>query len=178
MHEVKRREEEHEFLKNIEKRVRGLEETGWKLARRERRLIAQGLLKLVEFDPEAELSNTVRRPSTPGASKEWDVASTSSSDWMGSESSAFASATHFTAHPSPRRRAQSLSHLRDKHGQGHGKEDTSVYAFVFTDVVLLTIPSGGSSPEELELLHGIGVSKVLTALDLSGQTSTAFSSRS
>ncbi|EFP75418.2 uncharacterized protein PGTG_00749 [Puccinia graminis f. sp. tritici CRL 75-36-700-3] len=100
LQEVKEREDEYEKLKKMESRVRGLP-LGFKLARRDRRLLAQGLLKTVQLptrdihhlssaqgnlwpmNPQMTQTNQSRSGSSPqsGHSSEYTARSTSRSSY-------------------------------------------------------------------------------------------------
>ena len=78
MQEVKAREEEYDYVKSLAVRIAGMP-PGFKLARRERRLIAQGLLRRIFLNEREEatldgltptaLSSTSRTPSSASASQ-------------------------------------------------------------------------------------------------------------
>lgn len=78
MQEVKAREEEYDYVKSLAIRIAGMP-PGFKLARRERRLIAQGLLRRIFLNEREEaaldgltptaLSSTSRTPSSASASQ-------------------------------------------------------------------------------------------------------------
>ncbi|SCV72134.1 BQ2448_4828 [Microbotryum intermedium] len=76
MQEVKSREDEYEDLKRIESKMRGLPQ-GFRLAQRDRRLLAQGLMKRIHASEkdriallETEGSGIRRRPSNPAISEQ------------------------------------------------------------------------------------------------------------
>src|SRR5260370_4983771 len=77
MQEVKAREEEYDYVKSLATRITGMP-PGFKLARRERRLIAQGLLRRIFLNEREEATldgptpaalSTLRTPSSASAAQ-------------------------------------------------------------------------------------------------------------
>src|SRR5258708_1765488 len=64
MQEVKAREEEHDYVKSLAARIAGMP-PGFKLARRERRLIAQGLLRRIFLSEKEEATVEGLIPASP-----------------------------------------------------------------------------------------------------------------
>ena len=209
MQEVKAREEEYELVKNLASRIKGLP-SGFQLARRERRLVAQGLLRriyLTEKECQAldssldipasgnsksslrrmasvssEASSTgdwayhpvIRADNIPSSETDRSLrAESPSSDMTVDSRPSMSRATT----PSRSRSSSVRSALR------HKVKECSVYAFVFTDLMILTTPMS----EKLHLLRGpknvmeaketwklvddVGVSRILGVTDQSGQLS-------
>lgn len=226
MQEVKARADEYDLIKSLASRICGLP-NGFALARRERRLVAQGLIRrvaltnesVVEHDPQgdrsAEKRSTVlkspippfdpqqwipsvnpnlskllpitspnynhgmlarRQTGTPVASpgrpestaSEW---STTSNGMMGSPS--------LTSEYSLRPDSVASSSDGDAGGttlsflRRRSPRETQIYAFVFSDLVLLTSPISergkGTEDSCWKVLDTIGMSRVLGVTDLSGR---------
>jgi hypothetical protein len=193
LNEVRTQEDEYEVLKKLERRIDGLSDHNhqWRLASRERRLIAQGLLKLViPVDDDGQTSRLLtitpklEGSRTPGGFKSsgdlWDSSgsvssvASSTSEWPQTDATTIPGSTQYTNHPSPRRRALSHSRAESEH---HDTKEVSVYVFVFADLVLFTLPHRRTPtrPDEgLSLMRGIGVSKILNTNDISGMNRMLF----
>jgi hypothetical protein len=186
--EVKHQEDEYELLKCLEERIEGLNDhsSQWRLARRERRLTAQGLLKLVDEDGQPFNDRLhpmhAREVGTPRSTKPRhhvhfrrveinDSGSSSDSsvtEWPHTDSTFLPGSTQYSYHPSPRPRASSASRTQTPSRQQETRE-VSVYVFVFADIVLFTLPNNKKAPSKLDegltLMRGIGVSKILAMQD-------------
>ena len=209
MQEVKAREEEYELVKNLASRIKGLP-SGFQLARRERRLVAQGLLRRFYLtDKECHALESSLDISASGTSRNTLRRMTS----VSSEASSFAG--DWTYHPVTHAnntlassetghslRAESItsdmtqnsrplisrpstpSRSRSSSLRGslrHKLKETSVYAFVFTDLLILTTPMSEKlhllrssknvteAKETWKLVDDVGVSRVLGVTDHSGQ---------
>ena len=209
MQEVKAREEEYELIKNLASRIKGLP-SGFQLARRERRLVAQGLLRRFyltdkechALDSSLEVSaanskSTLRRMTSVSSE-----ASSFAGDWTyhpvtqtnnlaSSETDhslrADSITSDITLHSRPSMsRTTNSSRSRSSSLRGslrHKLKESSVYAFVFTDLLILTTPlteklhllrspKNVTEPKETwKLVDDVGVSRVLGVTDQSGQLS-------
>lgn len=208
MQEVKAREEEYELVKNLASRIKGLP-SNFELARRERRLVAQGSLRRIHLtDKECHVLDSSLDVAASGNSNSplrrmTSVSSDASSftgDWAyhpvirtdnlpcseTDRSLPADSPSSDTIHdsrpgisrvatPSRSRSSSIRSALRPK------LKESSVYAFVFTDLMILTTPmseklhllrtskNGTEVKETWKLVDDVGISRVLGVTDQSGQ---------
>ncbi|KAF8583695.1 hypothetical protein K439DRAFT_1203085 [Ramaria rubella] len=220
MQEVKAREEEYELVKNLASRIKGIP-SSFQLARRERRLVAQGLLhRIILSDKERHALDSASDVSKAGSSQDTSlsrktsISSNSSSftgDWtyhpargtgkqipseqefglLRADSTSSDKSQDSWPHDSPRQdcrpgvsRIATPNRSRSSSLRGsirHRVKESSVYAFVFTDLVVLTTPvperhhllrspKSATEPKETwKLLEDIGVSRVLGVADHTGQ---------
>lgn len=204
MQEVKAREEEYELVKSLSFRIKGLP-VGFQLARRERRLVAQGLLRRIVLTEKERIAldsyTDVREPQSSQITSTSRMTSTSSDassftgDWayhptragnmMTSETDrslhAESIASDMTVDSQPSA-SRSTSRSRSSSLRGslrHKSKESSVYAFVFTDLMILTAPvseklqllrspkTGTENKETWKLIDDVGVSRVLGVTDQS-----------
>lgn len=164
MQEVKAREEEYSSVKALAGQIRNLP-PGFALARRDRRLLAHGLLRRIHLSSKgaagiappsppspSNLSSRLMPLTSPDASRRTSAISDSASmdSWAPS---------------TPKFR------LRPK--------ETPLHAFVFSDIILFATyqPEGGKSKKtatagsgSYKLVDQIGLGRVLGVMDLSGRT--------
>jgi hypothetical protein len=205
MQEVKAREEEYELVKNLASRIKGLP-SDFQLARRERRLVAQGLLRRFyltdkecqALDSSLDLSvsgnsgNTLRRMTSVSSE-----ASSFTGDWAyhpvtqannlassetGHSPRADSISSDMTLNSRPSISNPARSRSSSIRGSlRHKLKESSVYAFVFTDLLILTTPMSerlhllrssknvAEAKETWKLVDDVGVSRVLGITDQSGQ---------
>lgn len=209
MLEVCSREDEYERIKDLSSRISGLPHH-FTLARRERRLVAQGLLRrvhlseqerailegdeaVVDDTPDVPLCMPILSPQyhnmrswgSPSLSTtSWQTSSpasspASSSPWQGSRPLSMMSSASFSSSftsdveddlvrfKAPR----SVSSLSSR-GHKAKPQDSLVYVFVFTDLVLLTHRTEARDEFEKDSWHLVddnGMARVLGISDLSGK---------
>ncbi|KAI5480745.1 hypothetical protein MNV49_007151 [Pseudohyphozyma bogoriensis] len=226
MQEVKTREDEYEEAKILESRIRGLPE-GFKLARRDRRLVAHGPLRrvhindkdrtILEMDAMARAAASAPHRTTSSSRLSPNLARLSPDHYRDSVVSDSGSSINSMTHSessaaswaSPSTPGSSTFEslefgtfslrldgdkspkspsLRGKNSQRLVKtkaKESSVFAFVFSDLVVLTTKSSESSrfirPQRpstrrleqgstYKVLETVGLSRVLGVSDLSGKT--------
>lgn len=203
MREVKLREEEYIFVKDLMSRIRGLP-SSVQLVRRERRLIAHGLLHRFSGDFKqrndsgkeqyvqdhrpyethdkqrgiertrppvnyrrransldscltSDLSDAVSIASFPSAGSDLSLAN---AEIPGRNISDLKS-VHFKDSDDVKR----LGHTTKNKSLHEKKRITEIYAFIFTDLVVFTLPLGSNPNGTWELLDPIGVCRVLSVTD-------------
>ncbi|KIM87825.1 hypothetical protein PILCRDRAFT_85662 [Piloderma croceum F 1598] len=188
--EVKFREDEYDVVKDIATRIHGLPLSA-QLARRERRLLAQGSLHrlqsahhLLNFDSTTEV-NQSRTPGLVAAINDWgmqrdrsgSVKSTSTTTMSFRSydtASSCSSDSRFDSHRdilSPPHVGQDTSHVglppssRDK---PRPSQQTAVHAFIFTDLVIFATPIARRESNKCQnwrLLEDIGIARILAVTE-------------
>ncbi|KAK0187281.1 hypothetical protein F5146DRAFT_985383 [Armillaria mellea] len=174
MAEVKLREDEYEFVKSITERIPGLAD----IARRDRRLLHQGQVRRVDSDissfPEDRLQNRSSR--LVNAINDWDARRARSGSVKSNASSATGSSITSSwdtpASPTPNSsfldstgNRKHISKLHTTHFQSRATNnvppvtsDVLLQLFVFTDLLVVTIPTEDGSRN---LCEGISVVRIL-----------------
>ena len=188
--EVKFREDEYDVIKDIATRIHGLPSSA-QLARRERRLLAQGSLHrlqsahhLLNFDSTTEV-NQSRTPGLVAAINDWgmqrdrsgSVRSTSTTTMSFRSydtTSSCSSDSRFNAHRgvlSPPCVGRDMSHVglspssRDK---PRPSQQIAVHAFIFTDLVIFATPIARRESNKCQnwrLLEDIGIARILAVTE-------------
>jgi len=189
--EVKFREDEYDVVKDIATRIHGLPSSA-QLARRERRLLAQGFLHrlqsahhLLNFDSTTDVSHN-RTPGLVAAINDWSVqrdrsgsvkstSTTTMSFRSYDTASSCSSDSRFDSHRgilSPPHVGRDTSYVglrtppssRDK----RPSQQTAVHAFVFTDLVVFATPIARRESNKCQnwrLLEDIGIARILAATE-------------
>ncbi|EJD00366.1 uncharacterized protein FOMMEDRAFT_30438 [Fomitiporia mediterranea MF3/22] len=182
MREVKLREEEHAYVKELVSRIRGLP-NAMQLMRRERRLVAHGALQRVHFSERTKDALEGNSSFKPGGRHarhvryEEEQRSTVRRRRANSLDSCLSEGTSMGSLSS----AASNSSLNGEvahhpHARGKPSKTTELYAFIFTDLAIFATPTShrthrvhsGKVQNDLELLDDIGICRILSVTDHSG----------
>lgn len=200
MREVKLREEEYTFVKELVSRIQGLPESV-QLMRRERRLVAHGVLHRVYLSDRSRdmLENNasaVVKTHTPklherqhqliarrrransldsclsdGASMTSLSSATSNSSFNGESALRYDTKGKAGFREPTAQNGTRFGRKRD--GLHENPRSTQIYAFIFNDLALFTTPNprhpgDRNNRDGLELMEDIGICRVLSVVDHSG----------
>ena len=168
LHEVKEREEEYQFIKDIASRISDLLPSV-QLAKRERRLLWHGEITCVFREDPTQATP----PSGPLQSRDdrrresADQARAGSSRWQRSQySSPNPSTPTIVLSPCPdvydSKKQHNRRERRASNTKSRSNHQIAVHCFAFTDVLILAEPlSGSAGPERWKLYPDAGISRVL-----------------
>ena len=192
LREVKRREDEYTFVKDLMLRIRGFPDM-IQLLNRERRLIAHGALRRVYLSEQSK--KRLEGLATPASNKQRRLKRdlnkesltntrhrrANSLDSCLSDASSVgsvASAVTSTLLGHSEHGSHSLRAKQEWPQKSHEtSKTTNIYAYIFTDLAVFTVPSNMRSRErdgkEWEFIPDIGVCRILFLRDYSGKLGTA-----